>query len=108
MDDSPVAMPTPFGYIQPQTLAQVIEKYQKGMEDPGDVLARQIGGSHYKKAHQPWEIIEEWGLDYWAGNVVKYILRYKFKNGVEDLEKAKHYLEYLIKKEKDAIAASRN
>ncbi len=62
MDDSPVAMPTPFGYIQPQTLAQVIEKYQKGMEDPGDVLARQVGGSHYKKAHQPWEIIEEWGL----------------------------------------------
>jgi len=101
MPDSPIAMPAHYGY-------EVLTSYEAGMEDPGNVLARQVGGSHYKKAHQPWEIIEEWGLDYWAGNVVKYILRYKFKNGVEDLEKAKHYLEYLIKKEKDAIAASRN
>jgi len=108
MDDNPIAMPHPYGFVKEQTLKELIDKYQVGMEDSGDVLARQVGGNHYKKAHQPWEIIEEWGLDYWAGNVVKYILRYKFKNGVEDLEKAKHYLEYLIKKETDAITASRN
>lgn len=70
-----------------------------GMEDQGDLMAKQVGGNHYKRAHQPWEIIEEWELNYWAGNVLKYLLRYKYKNGVEDLEKAKHYLEYLIKHE---------
>jgi len=101
MPDNPIAMPAHYGY-------EVLTEYEAGMEDPGDVLSRQVGGTHYKRAHQPWEIIEEWGLDYWAGNVVKYILRYKFKNGVEDLEKAKHYLEYLIQKEKDAITVARD
>jgi hypothetical protein len=101
MPDNPIAMPAHYGY-------EVLTEYEAGMEDPGDVLSRQVGGTHYKRAHQPWEIIEEWGLDYWAGNVVKYILRYKFKNGVEDLEKAKHYLEYLIKKEQDALIAARD
>lgn len=72
---------------------------QHGLEDQGDIMAKQVGGNHYKRAHQPWEIIEEWELNYWAGNVLKYLLRYKYKNGVEDLEKAKHYLEYLIKHE---------
>jgi len=33
------------------------------------------------------------------GNVIKYIARYKDKNGVEDLLKAKHYLEKLIEEE---------
>ena len=101
MPDNPIAMPAHYGY-------EVLTEYEAGMEDPGDVLSRQVGGTHYKRAHQPWEIIEEWGLDYWAGNVVKYILRYKFKNGVEDLEKAKHYLESLIKKEQDALIAARD
>ena len=31
-------------------------------------------------------------LDYLQGNVIKYVTRYKNKNGVEDLEKAAHYL----------------
>lgn len=33
---------------------------------------------------------------YLAGNVVKYIARYRDKNGVEDLKKARHYLDKLI------------
>jgi len=78
---------------------QVFNAYGEGKEDQGDLMAKQVGGNHYKRAHQPWEIIEEWELNYWAGNVLKYLLRYKYKNGVEDLEKAKHYLEYLIKHE---------
>jgi hypothetical protein len=45
---------------------------------------------------QPWDIIQAWELDFWRGNVVKYILRAPYKNGKEDFEKAKHYLEYLI------------
>ena len=41
------------------------------------------------------------GYEYYLqGNIIKYIWRYRDKNGVEDLEKAKWYLEKLIKKEK--------
>ena len=34
---------------------------------------------------------------YCAGNVMKYIHRYRYKNGVEDLKKAGGYLDWLIK-----------
>lgn len=36
---------------------------------------------------------------YYIGNIIKYLIRYKYKNGVEDLEKAKIYLEWLIELE---------
>lgn len=59
---------------------------------------KQVGGNHYFNAIQPWDIIRAWDLNYWEGNIVKYVLRHKGKGKVEDLEKAKHYIEYLIKK----------
>lgn len=62
---------------------------------------KQVGGNHYEKmAIQPWEVIERGDLDFWEGNVVKYVMRYRAKNGLEDLEKAQHYLGYLIEREK--------
>jgi Protein of unknwon function (DUF3310) len=62
----------------------------------------QIGGDHYQKQGiQPWDIIEQYDLDFFAGNIVKYILRYKYKNGLEDLQKAEHYIKKLIELEKD-------
>lgn len=58
---------------------------------------KQVGGDHYKKhAFTPWEIIDEYKLDFYAGNALKYILRARDKNGLEDLKKARHYLEKLI------------
>ena len=95
-DNSPVAMPTPFGYVREETLNDLIKKYEDGMEDAGDTLARQVGGTHYKKGVQPWTIALDWGLDPWSHNVVKYILRFPYKGGIEDLKKIKHYLDYLI------------
>ena len=63
---------------------------------------RQIGGSHYKHFHiQPYEFISKNELSFFQGNVIKYVCRYRFKNGVEDLEKIKHYCELEIKKLKD-------
>jgi hypothetical protein len=57
----------------------------------------QIGGSHYKdKTIQPWDYIIANDLGYLEGNVVKYISRWKNKNGIEDLKKAQHYLSKLI------------
>lgn len=40
--------------------------------------------------------IEGLGLDYHQGNVLKYISRYRWKNGMEDLQKAKWYVDRLI------------
>ena len=58
---------------------------------------RQIGGNHYKQnAIQPWTYIVANDLGYLEGNIVKYVSRYRFKNNVEDLRKAQHYLEKLI------------
>jgi len=65
---------------------------------------QQIGGNHYKdKAIQPWDFIVSNGLGYLEGNVVKYVSRYKQKNGVQDLEKARHYLDKLIEVERQKV-----
>jgi hypothetical protein len=65
-------------------------------------LDKQIGGSHYKDmAIQPVEYIHKNGLGFCEGNVVKYITRWKTKNGIEDLKKVIHYAELLIQMEQD-------
>lgn len=57
----------------------------------------QIGGSHYEERKiQPIEFIEANNLNFHEANIVKYVTRYKYKNGLEDLKKAKWYLDRLI------------
>jgi hypothetical protein len=58
----------------------------------------QIGGDHYaSKAVQPWDAMEAWMsreafIGYLWGNVIKYMARWKDKGGLQDLDKAAHYL----------------
>jgi hypothetical protein len=60
-------------------------------------LQTQVGGTHYKdKKIQPIEYILANNMNYIEGNIVKYITRYKDKNGVEDLVKIKQYIDILI------------
>lgn len=60
---------------------------------PSNGNKKQVGGSHYNShTIQPWDIIDEYSLDYYEGNVLKYLLRLK-NDRKEDLEKALHYLE---------------
>lgn len=57
----------------------------------------QIGGSHYKDLEiQPIDYILGNSLGYCEGNVVKYVSRWRDKGGIEDLRKAKHYIDFLI------------
>jgi len=64
----------------------------------------QVAGGHYKnKVIQPWDFIVANNIGYLEGNVIKYVSRYKDKNGVEDLKKARHYLDKLIEVESDPI-----
>lgn len=57
----------------------------------------QIGGDHYReKTIQPWDFIAANQLGYFEGNIVKYVFRWKDKGGINDLKKARHYLDKLI------------
>lgn len=62
-----------------------------------NALSTQVGGTHYKDlAIQPVQYIYENGLGYFEGCVVKYVTRWRNKGGVEDLKKARHFLDILI------------
>lgn len=67
------------------------------LETKTDSDKEQIGGNHYKGLPiEPWNYIASNGLGYFEGNVVKYVTRWKVKGGIQDLEKALHYLQKLI------------
>jgi len=64
------------------------------------VYKKQVGGSHYKDMMiQPAEFINKNNLLFAEGNAIKYICRHSAKGGVEDINKAIHYLEMI--KERD-------
>jgi hypothetical protein len=77
-------------------------------------LVKQEGGDHYKKLPiQPVEYIHANGIGYFEGNVIKYVTRWRDKGGLDDLHKAKHYIELLIELEngdeiEEAIRAAQN
>lgn len=58
--------------------------------------------SHYREGGiQPLDYIEENKLDFCEGNVIKYVTRYKYKNGLEDLRKARYYLDKIIERHQE-------
>jgi len=63
-------------------------------------LKEQVAGSHYKDmAIQPFEYIHRNGIGFAEGCAIKYLSRWKVKNGVEDLRKARHFIDLLIESE---------
>jgi hypothetical protein len=66
-----------------------------------NALNVQVGGDHYKKLKiQPIEFIHANNIPFIEGNIIKYIVRWRDKNGIKDLEKVKHYVDLLISLEK--------
>lgn len=62
--------------------------------------AEQVGGSHYKSLKiQPLEYALENNLGICEHAIVKYVSRWKTKGGIQDLEKARHYIDILIERE---------
>jgi hypothetical protein len=100
---SPVAMPEPYGYYKPKDIS--LENYFKGlskvtMADDKDMVN---SPSHYTQGEiECIDAIEQVvnGLDgmeaMCTGNAIKYLWRWKHKNGVEDLKKAQWYLQRMI------------
>lgn len=63
-------------------------------------LTVQEGGNHYKDMPiQPVEYIHVNKLGYFEGCVIKYVSRWQKKNGIEDLKKARHFIDLLIELE---------
>ncbi len=68
-----------------------------GEEEQMAANQRQVGGNHYKgEGEEHWDRVVRLGLNYHEGNITKYIERARKKNGIQDLLKAKHYLEKLL------------
>ena len=65
--------------------------------DGNSALEVQIGGSHYKDMTiQPVEYIHANNIPFLEGCVIKYVSRWKSKGGIQDLQKAKHFIDLLI------------
>ena len=58
---------------------------------------RQVGGDHYKTGgEEHWDRVARLNLDYFQGQITKYVERAWKKNGLQDLEKARHFLDKYI------------
>lgn len=101
-----------FKYKEVQAMSDAATKYSDKFEQDNIVDAlsqafeeadsepsakdRQEGGSHYQGAIQPIDFIMSNNLSFCQGNAIKYVFRYKNKGGIEDLKKAKHYIDFMI------------
>lgn len=85
-----------------QAYLEAKEPAVKGVDPANSAFSRQVGGNHYAGMKiQPTEFILANELGFAEGNVVKYVCRYKLKNGLEDLKKARHYIDMLIEQKEN-------
>lgn len=84
-------------------MKHVKEKEKQQVDLGGNITKAseiQVGGGHYAKYKiQPTEFIHANNVPFIEGNIIKYVMRHREKNGIEDLKKAKHYIELLIEYE---------
>ena len=57
---------------------------------------KQVAGTHYRSEIQHWDFVVANDLDYFQGQITKYVTRWKKKNGLSDLLKAQHFLDKYI------------
>lgn len=57
---------------------------------------RQVGGQHYQSNYQHWDLAIRVPMSYLEGNATRYVCRWRKKEGMQDLQKALHYVDKLI------------
>lgn len=78
-------------HLAPDTTVTTNEK------KPTNASDEQVGGAHYKKCEiQPWDYTIANDLDYFQGSIIKYVTRWKDKGWIQDLYKARHFLDKYI------------
>lgn len=77
----------------------LVKRYQAGDAVRG--TAGERTPEHYRGSGglQPFDVIDAYGLDFYSGNLLKYLLRYKSTGNATDLDKARHYLDEFVKRE---------
>lgn len=76
------------------------------MPEANNANARQVGGNHYKTAYEHWDWVEDNGVGYLGGCATKYLSRWRQKNGLQDLEKADHYVQKMIERKTASLFGS--
>ena len=72
----------------------------KQSTERGEEIMNEADPDHYSNLPmEPWDFIQQNKLDFFEGNVVKYICRWRNKGGVTDLRKAITYIEKIIEGE---------
>lgn len=71
-------------------------EYQEATKDVN--WDQQVGGNHYRavEGEQHWDRVARLQLDYFQGQITSYVERWKLKDGLQDLHKARHYLNKYI------------
>ncbi len=64
-----------------------------------DANSRQVGGDHYKTKIEHWDYVLANDIPYLEAQIIKYLTRWRKKNGLQDVLKAKHFLDKLIETE---------
>jgi len=68
----------------------------------------QVAGGHYQSKIQHWDFVVANDLNYFEGQITKYVTRCRKKNGLQDLEKAQHFLAKYIELVKAGVYAPKN
>lgn len=97
---APTLKSDPLPETYEQLLKQTSDEFNAPEINIESPLLSQVGGSHYKDmAIQPITYILANNIGFAEGNIIKYISRYKAKNGLQDLKKARHFIDILIEHE---------
>lgn len=90
----------PVGDLHPQP-PQVAKSHEQRYSVGNAMSAndRQVGGDHYKGGIEHWDYVLANEIPYLEAQVIKYVSRWRKKNGFQDLEKARHFLDKLIEYE---------
>lgn len=65
------------------------------MPDQPTANETQVGGAHYAKPIQHWDFVSSHDYGYLEGQITKYLFRWRDKNGLQDVQKAAHFLQKL-------------
>ena len=64
---------------------------------------KQVGGLHYRSRIQHWDYVLANDIPYLEAQIIKYVTRHRKKNGLQDLEKAQHFLDKLMEEERNKL-----
>jgi len=67
--------------------------------DQGEAVTRPAHYGGEANPFEPIKIIEHYQLGFHEGNVLKYLLRWRSKDGIKDLQKALYYLQRFVERE---------